>query len=215
MIGLSKMGQPDKTGNEPNQGEEQNTGDELQPCEEQKTPEEPKKDEKPKADEDLRRSPRLQCSGSAGVQTLPNTEKPVPAKIINLSIGGCLMDLKSPIPLAVDETVELIFCVNNWPFRVRGKVRSIRSETLIGFQFPQLSDRIRRQLEDLVGELIDHLVRLHKETIAHRTAEDDAKLPHAPPAPAARSASPLRPRKSVEGRPDYVDGRIEPRRKWL
>jgi len=64
------------------------------------------------------------------------------------------MELERPLTLAIDETVELIFCVNNWPFRVRGKVRAIRSETLIGFQFPQLNDRIRRQLEDLIGEMI-------------------------------------------------------------
>src|ERR1035438_6244682 len=126
-------------------------------CEELKTPEEQKTDEKPKTSEELRRSPRLQCSGTAGIQTLPACDKPVPAKIVDLSIGGCLMEFETPKALAVDEIVELIFCVNHMPFRVRGKVRMIHSETLMGFQFPQLSDRIRMQLEDLVGELIERL----------------------------------------------------------
>jgi len=106
-----------------------------------------------KAREELRRAPRLQCSGAAGIQTLPACNKPCPATIINLSIGGCLMESERSLTLTKNEIVELTFCVNQMPIRVRGCVRAIRSESVIGFQFPQVSDRVRRQLEDLVGEL--------------------------------------------------------------
>jgi hypothetical protein len=189
--------------------------DDLKTGEEQKTPEEPKKVEKPKKDAELRSSPRLQCSGTAGVQTLPISDDPTPAKIINLSTGGCLMELERPLTLAIDETVELIFCVNNWPFRVRGKVRAIRSETLIGFQFPQLNDRIRRQLEDLIGEMIAHLAKLHKQSISHRTAQDDVIHPRSPSAPPTRGASPLPQGKPVVSKQGNLAGRIEPPRRWF
>jgi len=118
-----------------------------------KAPEEPDAREKPKTGEEHRHAPRLQCSGVAGIQTLPSCDKPCPATIINLSIGGCLMESERPLMFDMNEIVELIFCVNQMPFRVRGRVRVIRSESVTGFQFPQVSDRVRRQLEDLIGEL--------------------------------------------------------------
>lgn len=106
-----------------------------------------------KVSEELRRAPRLQCSGVAGIQTLPACDKPCPATIINLSIGGCLMESERSLTLAKNEIVELTFCVNQIPIRVRGQVRAIRSKSRIGFQFPRVSDRVRMQLEDLVREL--------------------------------------------------------------
>ncbi|MGA3346103.1 MAG: PilZ domain-containing protein [Terracidiphilus sp.] len=187
--------------------------EEPKSTEEQKAPEGPKTDEKPKTPEELRRSPRLQCSGTAGIQTLPACDKPVPAKIIDLSIGGCLMEFESPKELAIDEIVELIFNVNHMPFRVRGKVRMIHSRTLMGFQFPQLSDRIRMQLEDLVGELIERLAKLHQESLANRPVDDDGKQPHV--ALPARGAAPLHPIRPVEVRPGNAAARPEPHRRWF
>jgi hypothetical protein len=128
-------------------GEEQETSDAPN------VPQVPDAQDEPKTNEELRRAPRLRCSGIAGIQTLPACVRPFPATIINLSIGGCLMESERPLTLAENEVVELIFCVNQMPFRVRGRVRAIRSERVVGFQFPQVSDRVRRQLEDLIGEL--------------------------------------------------------------
>lgn len=203
MMGSIKMGQ------------EANAIEELKTGEEQKTPEEPKAQEKPESGEELRRAPRLQCSGLAGIQTLPAVEKPCPAKIVNLSIGGCLIESERPLKLAADEIVELIFCVNHMPFRVRGRVRAIRSDTLIGFQFPQLSERVRMQLLDLVGELIEHLAKLHKESLARSSNQDDAKPIHNPAALAARGAVPCRPITPVEVRPAKVAVHSEPARRWF
>lgn len=144
------------------------------PPKEQERQKEPKAQKEPEAEKEpetiveLRSSPRLQCFGHAGVQTLPAYEMPCPAKIINLSLGGCLVALETPPDLVMDETVELIFCVNQLPFHVRGKVRSLRSETLIGFQFLHLSNRTRTQLEDLIKEMIEHLAKLHERSIAYR-----------------------------------------------
>ncbi|MGD0942248.1 MAG: PilZ domain-containing protein [Terracidiphilus sp.] len=196
-------------------GQESNTVEEPKAGERENTTEVPKAEEKPDPGAELRKAPRLQCSGLAGIQTLPAVEKPCPAKIINLSIGGCLMEFERPLQLATDEIVELIFCVNHMPFRVRGQVRAIRSETLVGFQFPMLSDRIRRQLEDLVGELIDHLKKLHQESVAKNSSQDDAKPIRNPAVLAPHAPLPCRPIKPVEVRPDKVAVRPEPARRWF
>jgi hypothetical protein len=195
--------------------QEVKTCDELKTGEELKTPEEPKAQGKPKTDEELRRAPRLQCSGLAGVQKIPRCEKPCPARIVNLSVGGCLMELQEPQSLDTDEMVELIFNVNCLPFRVQGKVRAIRSERLVGFQFPQLSDRVRRQLEDLIGELIEHLAKLHRESIANRPVQDDVKHPHVPAPLPARAAGAFHPIKPAEVRPGNAVNRPEPHRRWI
>jgi hypothetical protein len=131
-------------------------------------PEEPKAQEEPGREIELRRSQRLQCSGHADIQLLPAYERPIPGKIVNLSVDGCLVALQRPLDLVMDEMVELIFCVNQMPFRVRGKVRSIRSEMLIGFQFPGPSHRVRERLEDLIKELIEHLAKQQNGGIESR-----------------------------------------------
>ena len=208
LMGSMRMGQEVETGEEPTTGVEKKADQEPMASAELKL------EEKKKASSELRRSPRLQCSGLAGVQTLPACEKPCPARIINLSIGGCLMELERPLTLALNENVELIFCVNQMPFRVRGKVRALRSETEIGFQFPQLSDRIRRQLEDLVGELIDHLKKLHQESLANRLLQDDAKTPqpNACVPPAVLTRQPLRP---SQGLPANAGHQPTLHRRWF
>jgi hypothetical protein len=142
-----------------------------------KTSEESKTLEMPKRAEELRQSPRLGCRGYGAVQTLPASEQPCPARILNLSVGGCLMELKGPLDIAVDEIVELIFNVNQMPFRVRAKVRAVRSKGLVGFQFLQLSERTRRHLHELIGELIESLIKLHKKELADNPDKEDTNKP--------------------------------------
>jgi len=195
---------------------------EAKPDEEQKCGETPAASEhseaeaKPDPGTEMRRAPRLQCSGLAGIQTLPVCEKPCPARIVDLSVGGCLMEAERPLTLAVDEIVELIFCVNHMPFRVRGRVRVLRSDREIGFQFPQLSDRIRRQIEDLIGELIEHLKKLHQESIAaHRSSEDGSsqdRRPSAPPLPGVLNRQFT---KAAPGPHGTAVRQPEPNRRWF
>ncbi len=111
-----------------------------------------------KGAKEQRRYPRIGCTGTAGIK-LAAGEEFYPAKIVNLSAGGCLMVLQKPQPLPQDALVELTFHINNLPFHVQGQVKSARSETRIGFEFPQLSKNARRQLEDLVDELIGNVVK--------------------------------------------------------
>ena len=104
-----------------------------------------------------RRTQRADCEGLAVVQKLPAVGTPIPAKIENLSEGGCLIELDvgtvAEAVLALDQHVELSFEVNQLSFRIRATVRSVRSNTKIGFQFCDMSERARGQLQDLIDEL--------------------------------------------------------------
>jgi hypothetical protein len=70
-----------------------------------------------------------------------------------------MMVLQEPQSLPQDTMVELTFQINSLPFRMRGQVKEIRSDNRIGFEFPLLNKKVRRQLEDLVNELIDNIVK--------------------------------------------------------
>lgn len=101
-----------------------------------------------------RKYPRVDCSGTANVKLAAN-EAPLPADIVNLSAGGCLLVLKEPRPLSQDTIVELTFKVDNFQeVQAPGQVAAKRSDTAIGFQFPSLSDTLRRRLDQLIGQLI-------------------------------------------------------------
>jgi hypothetical protein len=99
-----------------------------------------------------RSHPRMDCAGTASVLITPG-EPVCLAGVVDLSVLGCLLAFHEPLTLERDALVELTFCVNNLPFRVRAQAKSIRSNTRIGFEFPQLRDRIKLQLEDLIEEL--------------------------------------------------------------
>jgi hypothetical protein len=105
-----------------------------------------------------RRHTRILCTGSAGIQ-MHEGEAFRPARIANLSAEGCLIEFEEPQRLSQDAMVELTFQINNLPFQVRGQVKGIRSDTRIGFQFPLISKKVQRQLEDLIDELIDNIVK--------------------------------------------------------
>ena len=95
---------------------------------------------------------RCNCSGEARMQITP--DKPaIHGKILDLSIGGCMIEFLETQPLVFDQKIDLIFCVNNLPFHVLAVVRGERGKARYGFAFPQLRERIQNQLEDLIDEL--------------------------------------------------------------
>ena len=169
-----------------------------------KTSEASKTSEKPKRAEELRHSPRLGCGGMGAIQKLPACEPPCRARILNLSVGGCLMELQGPLDLAVDEIVELIFKVNQLPFRVRGNVRIVRSTVLVGFQFLQVSERTRRQLQELIEELIENLVKFQKKYLANHPAKEDTNHPKVATALKAHNAGTDHSGKISEREPNYT-----------
>ena len=64
------------------------------------------------------------------------------------------MVLRQPQLLRKDTLVELTFNIHHLSFRVSGQVRAVRSDSTIGFQFPALSERVRKELDDLMKELV-------------------------------------------------------------
>ena len=105
---------------------------------------------------DSRRHPRLKCDGEAEV--LPSVDAtPYPAKIVNLSVEGCLLVLLTAETLSNGAVVELVFNINQLPFRVRAQVKVVRSPTEFGVHFILMSDRSRRRLADLMQELAEDL----------------------------------------------------------
>jgi hypothetical protein len=101
---------------------------------------------------DRRRNPRFGCTGHADV--LLAADAPLlPARIVNVSKGGCLIELQKSQSLDQSTSAELTFEVNRLPFRIRVRAAGIRSDTMIGFEFPVLSERVRGQLEELIEEL--------------------------------------------------------------
>jgi c-di-GMP-binding flagellar brake protein YcgR len=117
-------------------------------------------------------NPRFECSGAAGVQ-IERDADPSPARIVNLSLDGCLIVLQKPLSLSQDTIVELTFTINDQPFRVWGRVRAIRSDTTVGFHFPLLCERVRTRIASLIEQLIDDL--LSKDTLT--CAEEQRRYP--------------------------------------
>jgi c-di-GMP-binding flagellar brake protein YcgR len=112
--------------------------------------------------QEKRRHPRLGCIGPAAVQ-LAEGERLIPATIVDLSAGGCRVVLRQPQHLPMDMLVELTFAVQHLPFRVRGQVKANGSDTTIGFQFFVLSERAKRQVEDVMDELVANIRKRQAE----------------------------------------------------
>ena len=102
---------------------------------------------------DQRRHSRVKCAGSVELYFVPG-EPPDPATIVNLSVEGCLVKLRLPrTSLAESSVIEVAFVVKQLPFRVRGRLKGLRFNELVGIHFDALRDRTRSHLLDLVDKL--------------------------------------------------------------
>ena len=98
---------------------------------------------------------RFRCGGEASLRKIAE-ESPYQAKIIEVSIGGCLLDVddvKLAESFAIGSIAEITFRVNGEPFRVNAEVRSRRAGCALGMRFDQLSFRTTSRLRELVQEL--------------------------------------------------------------
>jgi|GEM_PF-2035129 len=105
-----------------------------------------------------RHFPRINCTGRAQLQAWID-EEPCSGRILDLSAEGCLIALEFPQQIDLDTIVELTFEVDRSPFRVLGRVRSVRSDTALGLHFPALPPRARRRLGDLIQDMLDDRAR--------------------------------------------------------
>ena len=98
---------------------------------------------------------RFRCGGRAALHKFAD-DLVYPAKILEVSAGGCLLDVDDVTvaeSLEVGVIVEVAFKVSGESFRVSAEVRSRRSGTVIGFRFDQLSSRTTARLRELVQGL--------------------------------------------------------------
>jgi len=74
-------------------------------------------------------------------------------KIANLSLRGCRMQLDEPHSFRRGEALEMTFCVRQLPVRVQGFVRQVHLGHAVGVEFTMMSERGKRQLQELIVEL--------------------------------------------------------------
>jgi hypothetical protein len=74
-------------------------------------------------------------------------------RILNLCLDGCLIEPQTDSDCIVGDHLEIRFEVNRTSFRAQCVVRRIQASGSLGVEILRLSDRGRRQLLELVGEL--------------------------------------------------------------
>ncbi len=74
-------------------------------------------------------------------------------KILNLCLDGCLIKPSQPTDYAVGDRLDLRFEVNRLSFRVQCIVRRLSPDGTLGIEILLLSDRSRKQLNELIQEL--------------------------------------------------------------
>lgn len=105
---------------------------------------------------DRRQHPRFLCGGEAEIRSLA-FGLCARGMISNLSLGGCRIQLGNDHRFRRGEAVEMTFCVRQLPVRVQGSVRQVHSDQAIGVEFTMLSQRGKRQLQELIEELAEIL----------------------------------------------------------
>lgn len=106
--------------------------------------------------EERRRHPRFQCAGKAEMRSLVSGFR-TQGKVENLSLSGCKVQLSGGQEHRFHrgEKVEMTFCVRQLSLRVQASIRQMRGgeSEAIGVEFTLLTERGRRQLQELIDEL--------------------------------------------------------------
>jgi hypothetical protein len=123
-------------------------------------------------DDDRPRNPRFICGGLAKISILPSNGIFLSAKIRNLSLGGCCVDI--PAPIECGARAEIVVRVNSSAFRAVGEVRGIRGNSGAGIEFVYLSRGGKDLLADLVAELARLQAFINQLKAARREAETES-----------------------------------------
>lgn len=105
---------------------------------------------------DRRRHTRFHCGGEAEVRSL-SSGIVARGKIANLSLGGCCIEVGISHSFRKDEAAEMTFSVRQFPLRVQGVIRQAHCGQALGVEFTMLSERGKRQLQELIQELAEIL----------------------------------------------------------
>lgn len=99
-----------------------------------------------------RAAPRLQCKGLAEFLVLPDGPK-FSGSVVNLCMGGCLIETEKDVPDKVLSNVEVQIDVDDFRLRLAGCIRHIEEAYLVGIQFTDVSLRKKEQIQQLMTEL--------------------------------------------------------------
>lgn len=100
-----------------------------------------------------RKEARYLCFGQVKLHRIPGIVRS--GRIIDLSRGGCLIEIRSPIYVSQGVVIELVVQMKGAALRMSGKVTFVDKPRpgLIGISFVRLSERGQLQLSELVTEL--------------------------------------------------------------
>ena len=77
----------------------------------------------------------------------------LPGRIQNLSLNGSCICTHEPIPVGIYIRVETEFLLHGFPIRLGGVIQAIHDRRHVGIRFLDVSDRKRRQIEELIAEI--------------------------------------------------------------
>jgi hypothetical protein len=109
--------------------------------------------ERRKADrrqEERRRYARFNCSGTARIWE-QGQELAIDARVNEISLGGCYIEIMSPLRLATCVRLEL--SINRCSISVEGTVRNSQPNYGMGIEFLKIAPAEAEQLKHLIGEL--------------------------------------------------------------
>jgi hypothetical protein len=73
--------------------------------------------------------------------------------VVDLSLGGCCLEVEEPVEEPIGTRVEVYFCVMNNTVQVAGTLRQVRHQVWAGVQFSGVSSRKAEQIQDLIDQL--------------------------------------------------------------
>jgi len=100
-----------------------------------------------------RKEPRYLCFGQVKLNRLPGAI--LTGRIIDLSLGGCLIAMQRPAPLSQGSVVELTIQTRGTALRMIGIITFLgrQAPRWMGISFKTLSKRGQSQLTELIAEL--------------------------------------------------------------
>jgi hypothetical protein len=100
-----------------------------------------------------RKEPRYLCFGQVKLNRLPGAI--LPGRIIDLSLGGCLIAMQRPAPVSQGSVVELTIQTRGTALRMIGIITFLgrQAPRWMGISFKKMSKRGELQLMEIIAEL--------------------------------------------------------------
>lgn len=100
-----------------------------------------------------RKEPRYLCFGQVKLNRLPGAI--LPGRIIDLSLGGCLIAMQRPAPVSQGSIVELTIQTRGTALRMIGVITFVgrQAPRWMGISFEKMSKRGQLQLAEVIAEL--------------------------------------------------------------